>query len=139
MADINRAVYDDRHYLVGIALLNLGQVYLEQKRYAQAAAEYSEALARFTEKLPAGHANTVIAQIQLGHALVLERQYKEAESHLLVGYAVLAKQPGPLANRIQNVRKDLVTVYDTLNQPDQAAKFRAELAGSQPPANPTSH
>jgi serine/threonine protein kinase/Tfp pilus assembly protein PilF len=136
MADINRAVYDDRHYLVGVALLNLGQVYLEEKQYARAAAELREALSRFTEKLPAGHTNTAIAQIQLGHTLVLERQYKEAETHLLAGYEVLTKQPGPQASRIQNACKDLVTVYEALNQPDQAGRFRAQLTAS--PANHTS-
>jgi tetratricopeptide (TPR) repeat protein len=136
MADINRAVYDDRHYLVGVALLNLGQVYLEEKQYARAAAELREALSRFTEKLPAGHTNTAIAQIQLGHTLVLERQYKEAETHLLAGYEVLTKQPGPQASRIQNACKDLVTVYEALNQPDQAGRFRAQLTAS--PASHTS-
>ena len=29
-AAINRSVYGDRHYLVGIAMLNLGKVYLEK-------------------------------------------------------------------------------------------------------------
>ncbi|HTB20660.1 MAG TPA: tetratricopeptide repeat protein, partial [Bryobacteraceae bacterium] len=128
MADINRAVYDDRHYLVGIALLNLGQVYLEEKQYPRAEMEFREALARFTEKLPAGHPNTAITQLQLGHTLLLERQYKEAESHLLTGYGVLIKQPGPPTTRVRNARKDLAAVYDALNQPDQARKFQAELA-----------
>jgi hypothetical protein len=36
MAEINRSIYGDRHYLVGIAILNLGQVYLDEKRYALA-------------------------------------------------------------------------------------------------------
>jgi serine/threonine protein kinase/tetratricopeptide (TPR) repeat protein len=134
MADINRAVYDDRHYLVGIALMNLGEVYLEEKNNAFAERSYRDALARLVEKLPADHPNTAIAQIRLGHTLVLERQYKEAESHLLAGYEVLAKQPGPPASRVQNARKDLVTVYEALNQPDQAGKFRAALA-----ASPTDH
>ena len=37
MADINRAVYDDRHYLVGIALLNLGEVYRREKQRTRGA------------------------------------------------------------------------------------------------------
>jgi len=127
MADINRAVYDDRHYLVGIALLNLGEVYLAEKNNARAEQSYREALARFTEKLPPGHPNTAIVQVRLGHTLVLERQYKEAESHLLAGYEVLVKQPEAGASRIHNARTDLVTVYEALHQPDQANKFRAKL------------
>ncbi len=131
MADINRAVYGDRHYLVGIALLNLGQVYLEKKEYARAEAEYREALSRFVEKLPAGHASTAIARIQLGHTLLLEHKYQEAESDLLAGYEVLVKQPGAQTDRIEKARTDLAAVYDALNQPDRANKFRAELAAQR--------
>jgi eukaryotic-like serine/threonine-protein kinase len=132
MAAINRAVYGDRHYLVGIALLNLGQVYLKQKRYPRAETEYREALSRFAEDLPAGHTTTAITQIQLGHVLVLQRRYEEAEGHLMAGYNVLVKHPDAQAQRIQNVCKDLVVVYDALNQPDQGKKFQAELAGIPP-------
>jgi serine/threonine-protein kinase len=130
MADINRRVYDDRHYLVGIALLGLGDVYFAQKNNAGAERSYREALARFTEKLPANHPNTAATRIRLGHMLVLERQFKEAESELLAGYAVLEKQPGQQAGRIQIARKDLVTVYEALKQPEKAEKFRAELAAN---------
>jgi serine/threonine protein kinase/Tfp pilus assembly protein PilF len=131
MADINRAVYDDRHYLVGIALLNLGEVYIDEKNYARAERSYREALARLTEKLPPGHPNTALTQVRLGHALVLEQKYQEAEGHLLAGYQVLLKQPGPQASRIQNARNDLVAVYEALNRPDEAKKFQA--------ANPSGH
>ncbi len=89
-------------------------------------------MARFTEKLPPGHPNAALAQIRLGHTLVLEGQYKEAERHLLAGYGVLVKQPGPQANRVRNARKDLITVYEALHQPDQAKRFEAELAASPP-------
>jgi serine/threonine-protein kinase len=123
MADINRAVYDDRHYLVGIALLNLGEVYLEQKNLPRAEQSYREALARFNEKLPPGHPNTAIAQVRLGHTLVLEQRFQEAESPLLTGYEALAKQPGPQNARMQNARKDLAAVYTAMNKPEQARKF----------------
>ncbi len=141
MADINRAVYDDRHYLVGIALLNLGEVYLEEKDIPRAERSYRDALARFTEKLPPGHPNTAITQVRLGHTLVLEKQYKEAEGHLLAGYQVLAKQPGPQNSRMQTARKDLAAVYQALNQPDQAKKYQAELATGppEPASNPNKH
>jgi serine/threonine protein kinase len=130
MADINRVVYDDRHYLVGIALLNLGEVYLQQNNLPSAERSFREALARFLEKLPSGHANTAITQVKLGHTLVLENQFKEAESHLLAGYRELNKQPGPMAARIRAAQKDLVAVYDALKQPDQAKPFQAALAAN---------
>lgn len=133
MADINRTVYGDRHYLVGIAYLNLGKVYLALKDNARAERSCREALARFAEKLPPGHPSTAIAQVGLGHVLTLERRYKEAETQLLAGYAVLIKQPGPQASRIETARKDLVTVYEALRQPADARKFQGNLSpGGQP-------
>ena len=131
MAAINRVVYGDRHYLVGIALLNLGQVYLEEKEYARAEPEYRAALDRFLQNLPADHPSTAIARVQLGHVLTLQRRYQEAEPYLLAGYAVLVKQPGPPTARLQTARKDLAAVDDALHKPEQAGKFRAELAGSE--------
>ncbi|MGA7239968.1 MAG: serine/threonine-protein kinase [Bryobacteraceae bacterium] len=126
MEDINRAVYGDRHFLVGLALLNRGQVYLEEKRYAPAERFYRDALSRFLEALPPGHTNIGIAQTKLGHVLLLEQRYKEAEGPLLAGYDILIKQPGPQAARLADARKDLLAVYEAMNQPDKAAKFKAD-------------
>ena len=124
MRDINRTIYDDRHYLVGIAMLNLGEVYLEQKNFPRAEREYREALSRFNEKLPADHPNTDIARVRMGHVLVIQSQYKDAEPQLLAGYAVLAKPPGEQPPRVEPARKDLFSVYEALNKPDEAVKYR---------------
>jgi len=131
MADINRAVYGDRHYLVGIAYMNLGEVYLAKKDLPRAERSLREAMSRFAEKLPADHPNAAIANVRLGHVLVLKRQYKDAASHLLAGYDILAKQPAAQVKRLQEARGDLAAVYDALNQPGEAAKFRSAAA----PAN----
>ncbi len=144
MADIDRAVYGDKHYDVGLALLNLGEVHLAEKNNTRAESEYREALACcFPENLPTGHGGPAraIAQARLGHALVLERRYKEAESHLMAGYEVLIKEPGQQAKRIHDARQDLITVYERLNEPDQAKKFEAELAANLAPqtGSPPSH
>jgi len=137
MADINRSVYGDRYYLVGIAYLNLGEVYVQEKDNQRAERAYREALSRFAEKLPPGHMNTAIAEVRLGHVLVLERRYKDAEGPLVTGYNGLTKLPGSQANRIQNAQKDLVAVYEALNQPDKAGIFRAQLATNA--AKPAAH
>ena len=130
MADINRAAYGDRHYLVAVALMNLGQVNLEEKNYPAAEQFYTQALDRLTEKLPPNHPNTAITQNQLGHILVLEKRYREAEPHLVAAYEVMTKQAAPPAVRVQTARQDLVTVYESLKQPEKAAKYRTELAAN---------
>ena len=139
MADINRSVYGDRHYLVGIAYLNLGEVYVQEKDNARAERAYREALSRFAEKLPPGHMNTAIAEVRLGHVLVLEHRYKDAEAPLATGYNALTKLPGSQTNRIQNAQKDLVAVYEALNQPDKAGPLRVQLAAADHTAKPAAH
>jgi hypothetical protein len=57
-----------------------------------------------------------------------EKRYAEAESETLAGYNMLLKQTSPTVSWLASARKDLVTIYDALNQPEQAAHFRAELA-----------
>ena len=129
--DINRAAYGDRHYLVGIAWMNLAEVYFGRKKPTLAERGYREALGIFVEKLPAGHPNTAIAQVGLGHALVLEQRYREAEGLLLDAHDVFVKQPDAIKTRfLLKDRKDLVAVYAGLNQPDKAKKFQAELAAA---------
>jgi hypothetical protein len=75
----------------------------------------------------------------LGHVLVLERRYKDAEGPLVTGYNALTKLPGSQGNRIQNAQKDLVAVYEALNQPDKAGPFRAQLAAAGPAPKPAAH
>jgi eukaryotic-like serine/threonine-protein kinase len=64
----------------------------------------------------------------LGRALLREKRYAEAETESRAGYEILIKQNVSSGAYLQNARTDLVEEYDTLKQPEQAAKFRAELA-----------
>ncbi len=127
MADIYRAVYNNHHYLIGIAFSNLAGVYMARNENARAEELYTEAIQVFTDTLPADHLNIGIAQIKLGRAMVREHRFKEAESHITTGYAILSKQTNPSSIYLQRAREDLVSVYDALGQPEKAEKFRAEL------------
>jgi len=75
----------------------------------------------------------------LGHVLVLEHRYKEAEGPLVTGYDALTKLPGAQANRIQNAQKDLVAAYEALHQPEKAGLYRAQLAAADHAAKPAAH
>lgn len=123
MAEINRSIYGDRHYLVGISILNLGQVYFDEKRYALAEQSFKGALDRFVEKLPAGHPSIAIAQQKLGAVLVVEGKYKEAEAPLLAAIESFSKQKPQPAERLANARKDLACAYKHLHESVKAAAF----------------
>lgn len=130
MADIYRSIYGDHHYLIAIAISNLGSVYTAKKDYPRAEQYYRDALHRFVESEGPDHVNTGIAHIKLGRTLVRQNRYDEALTETLAGYGVLIKQSNPGATFIRSARTDLVAEYDALKQPQQAEKYRMELAAA---------
>jgi serine/threonine protein kinase/tetratricopeptide (TPR) repeat protein len=126
MAAIDRSVYGDRHYLVGVAMLNLGKVHLDGKRYTLAEQNFQDALDRFHDKLPPDHPSTAIAEQRLGEVLVLEHKYAQAEAPLVDANRIFSKQTPQPADRLANVRQNLVAVYDHLNKPERGAQYRSQ-------------
>ena len=125
---IYRTVYSGKHNLIGTALANLASVYMAQRQYARAEPLFREAIGIFTTTQGAAHLNTGIARIKLGRTLLRQRRYAEAARETLAGYQILTKQTDPGVSWLVAARKDLVAAYDSLKQPQKAAKFRAELA-----------
>ncbi len=133
-ADIYRAVYGDHHYLVAIALSNVAGITYDKKDYPRAEQLFRDVIRRYRETLPADNVNLAIAHIKLGRALLHDNRYRDAEPETLAGYEILVKQSSPSTSFIHAARKDLAAEYEALNQPQQAARFRAELAAAA--ANP---
>ena len=129
-ADIYRAVYGDHHYLVAIALSNVAGISMDKKDYPRAEQLFRDVIRRYQETLPADNVNLAIAHIKLGRTLLRQNRYKDAESETRTGYAILAKQSSPSTSFIRAARKDLAAEYEALNQPQEAARFRAELANA---------
>jgi len=59
---------------------------------------------------------------------VRQQRYREAENHLLAGYAILTRQTSSSVSWLRTAREDLVTVYDALGRPDSAQTYRAQLS-----------
>jgi serine/threonine protein kinase/tetratricopeptide (TPR) repeat protein len=135
-ADFSRAVAID-HVLLGdksprtAALkVDLADAYILQAKYVEAEDILRKAIPALVQSLPAGDAHIGSAYASLGRALLHLKRYREAETQLTTAYQILEKQPRPPVARIQDVRRDLVTVYDALDEPDKAKQFRTEHAGS---------
>lgn len=132
MANIYRTVYRDHHYLIAVALSNLGSVYFDERQYARAEQLFRETIQRFTDTLSADHLNTGIARVKLGKTLLTEHRYTEAEPETRAGYEILLKRSAA-ASWLLRARQDLVEEYESLNQPQNAAKVRSEMAVNTPP------
>jgi eukaryotic-like serine/threonine-protein kinase len=126
--DIYRAVYGDHHYLVAIALSNVAGISMDKKDYPRAEELFRDVIRRYTETLPADNVNLGIAHIKLGRTLLRENRYKDAEPETRAGYEILIRQSSPSTSFTRAARKDLAAEYEALNRPQEAARFRAELA-----------
>ncbi|MGH9455805.1 MAG: hypothetical protein ACRD2O_17740, partial [Terriglobia bacterium] len=85
-------------------------------------------LQRYAKTLPADHLYVGITRIRLGGALAGQHRYAEAKVESLAGYRIVMKQTRPSSSWLQAARRDLAEEYAALNQPEEEAKFRAELA-----------
>ena len=131
MADIYRTDYGEQHYLYATALSNLASVYTAQKQWTRAEKLYRQAIPIYIESQSATHINTGIARIKLGRTLLRQQRYAEAESETHTGYDILRAQMDPKVSWLKNARKDLAEEYDGMKQPEQAARFRAEIAANE--------
>src|SRR5579864_2894700 len=127
MVDIYRQVYGEHHYLFAVALANVASVYTAREEWSRAEKIFRQAIPIFVESQSANHINTGVARIKLGRTLLRQNRYDEAESESRAGYEILIKQMDPKVSWLMNARKDLGEEYDVLKQPEQAAKFRAEV------------
>ena len=92
-------------------------------------------LFRYADVLAPNHQLVGIAHVRLGHTLVLERRFADAEKELTTGYGILKSQTSPPATWLGMAQTDLVAVYDSLKQPEKAVPFRAELAQAKKTAD----
>jgi eukaryotic-like serine/threonine-protein kinase len=128
MRTIYQSVYGDNHYLLGIAASDLGSVAYARHNDTAAERLFREAVRRLTASLSADHLNTGIARIKLGQALVHEHRYPEAETELLAGSQIVAKQTSPSETWLSSARSALTIVHDSLRQAHELAP---------PPPKPT--
>lgn len=126
--EIYRSVYHDKHYLIALAMSNLGGVYAQRKQYVRAEQLFREALQRYSGLIAPDHVNVAIAHVRLGNALLGQKRYAEAEVESRTGYEILSKKVSPSVNWLKVAREDLAAEYDALKQPENAARFKNELA-----------
>ena len=130
MGDIYRTEYGEQHYLYATALSNLASVYTAQQQWSRAEKLYRQAIPIYVESQSPTHINTGIARIKLGRTLLRQHRYGDAQVETHAGYDILSTQMDPKVSWLVNARKDLVEEYEGLTQPEQAAKFRAEIAAN---------
>jgi serine/threonine-protein kinase len=128
MLSIYRSVHGDGHYLLGTATSNLAGVFLARGDLHRAEQLFREAVRRFESSQGPTHINTGIARVKLGRALLRQRRFAEAVEESRAGYDILISQTSPGTSFLLAARTDLVAAFDSLGRPDDATRFRSELA-----------
>ena len=96
---------------------------MDEKQYGRAEQTYRDAVRRSRETLPPAHQNIGIQQIKLGHALLLQNRYREAEAETRSGFNIVTGQTNPQRSWLEIGRRDLRAIYVALNEPEKARQF----------------
>jgi serine/threonine protein kinase len=113
-----------------VSISNLATAYKATGRPAEALPLYEEALKSQKAKLGPTHPNTLITTFGLGVLNLELKNYAAAEPYLLACQAAVETKRLDIH---PNIRREsvpaLVKLYDSWGKPEEAAKWRAKLAG----------
>jgi len=109
----------------------LATVYLEEREYARAEAQFEDALDRYSRISPADPLNVGIIRIKLGRTLRLEKRYREAESQLVEGRRIVLQQAGASNSWLQDSRPDVEEVHRALDMPDKISQVQASIGANR--------
>jgi hypothetical protein len=126
--------------VLGNHLFGLGHYLRLDHRPAEAEAPLRESLRVRTEIDPR-HWNVTKSRLWLGHALLDQKKYAEAEPVLLETYREaierIAQAPAWEKHFSANTADRLIELYKAANKPDEVKKWEAERAKrNTPPPNP---
>jgi tetratricopeptide (TPR) repeat protein len=121
MLEIYRDIYSGRHQFIGIALSNLAGVHLERGDPRRAEALFEEALQLYAELLDPNHPLIGIARVRAGNAAARQGRWRVAESHILAGLEILAKQSSPPPRWVEMGNSDLERLRRALAEEESSA------------------
>jgi serine/threonine protein kinase/tetratricopeptide (TPR) repeat protein len=134
--EFNRQKDGPQSAAAGAALANLGQNLIKQQKYADAEASLREALTILEQKQSDGW-RTFYSQSLLGGSLLGLNKYSEAEPLLLKGYEGMKRRENKIPTidkvHLTDARERLVRLYDALNKPNEASKWRKEAEVAKKP------
>lgn len=107
------------------AVFNYARFLAEQKRHEEAVTQFERAVKMGQEGLHTDHWLVGASQTNLGRVLNELGRHDEAEPHLLRAWEQLSKLQGEDSSTAQAAVDGLVTAYEALDRPEEAARFRA--------------
>jgi hypothetical protein len=125
------ATLGEKHQSTLVATSNLGTLYNDMGLPSEGA-RFNEKVQRLADEvLPESHWFRGLAKVRYGVSLTGMQRFDEAEPMLLDGRSGLEKVFGPQHERTILATRELVTLYESWQKPDEAAKWRAVLPAEQ--------
>jgi serine/threonine protein kinase len=134
LARCRRLIGDDHPFTIG-ALNNLGMALSAQEKFREAEPLFAEAYRR-TPGSQFDPVNQAACMARWGPCLVKLGRYEEAEKPLLEARRRLAEAGMGRSGPMRDVLGALVNLCEKTNRPDEAEKWRAELAATGPASRP---
>ncbi len=120
---LRRARSGDAHIDTLLTMSNLGVVYLELDRVQEAEALLAEAARIGRSSLPPNHVHLGMILGNHGKSLIARDRLTEAEGALLQAHEILIASFGPEHSIVRRNAQSLVTLYEALDRPAEAAKW----------------
>ncbi len=126
--EIYRRCFGPHHERVGVALANLGDLFMNSGDPRRAEGYLREALVAYDGAVPANHYNVGVTRVKLGRVLLMQRRIVEGERESLAAFRILEPQVDSTNNFLQGARNDLFVAYRELGRPQDALRYRPDLA-----------
>jgi serine/threonine-protein kinase len=127
---MGRKLLGKDHPEVAMYLSSLADTLCRDEKPQEAQPLAREALVIFSKALPGGHPYIAETESVLGGCLSLAQRYGEAERLLLASYPILKAKTGERSLETRRALDRIVRLYEAWGKPDQAARYRAELAST---------
>lgn len=112
---------------LGRPLQNLGVVFTEQRRFAEAEEHLRKAVSMKMLQFGPNHWEVATTKSYLGACLTGQKKYKEAEPLLVAGYSIIKDGFGVQHPRTQRTGLNLIALYEVLGRKDRADAIKADL------------
>ena len=117
-----------QHLQVALAMEPLADLYAFLGDYDKAIDLYEELIAIERERLQSDRAHLGVPLRSLGDALVKKGEYHKAEAVYLEALRFFQGRGGHLYDRqAQEVLAELIIVYEVLDRPEEATRYRAQM------------
>lgn len=127
--DIFSKVYGEEHTFVLIVRSNLDSIAMDRGNYTLAEKGFRELLAAYGKVAPKDDVDCGVTWVRLGHTLLLEKRYPEAETALVKGLGLVGAHEDASSNWVRDGNRDLVQVRQQM-QLGHRTKIQAAEASS---------